>query len=79
MKFNQDYLILTILERLERQIALLQSGRHHDEELPIYETKQNRNNNEAQSARSGYFSTLPKRLKVDKFKHRFGSKAQKYR
>lgn len=79
MKFNQDYLILTILERIKRQIALLQSGIYHDKELPIYETKQNRNNNEAQSARSGYFSTLPKRLKVDKFKHRFDSKAQKYR
>ncbi|CAF1258309.1 unnamed protein product [Rotaria sp. Silwood1] len=36
-------------------------------------------NDEAQSARSGRFNTLPKRLKVDKCKHRFGPKAQKYR
>jgi hypothetical protein len=35
--------------------------------------------NEAQSARSGHFNTVPKRLKVDKFKHRCGPKAQKHR
>jgi len=34
---------------------------------------------ESQSARSGRFNTLPKRPNVDKFKHRFGPKAQKYR
>ena len=34
---------------------------------------------EAQSARSGRFNTVPKRPKVDKFKHRCGPKAQKYR
>ncbi|CAF0868695.1 unnamed protein product [Adineta ricciae] len=40
--------------------------------------KQNREE-EAQSARSGRFNTLPKRPKVDKFKHRSGPKAQKHR
>ena len=34
---------------------------------------------EAKSARSGRFNTLPKRPNVDKFKHRFGPKAQKHR
>jgi hypothetical protein len=34
---------------------------------------------EANSARSGHFNTLPKRPKVDKYKHRCGPKAQKYR
>jgi len=34
---------------------------------------------EAKSARSGHFNTLPKRPKVDKFKHRCGPKAQKHR
>jgi hypothetical protein len=48
-------------------------------ELPIYKTKQNQKNNEAQLARSGRLNTLPKRPNVDKFKHRFGPKTQKYR
>jgi len=49
------------------------------QELPIYKTKQNQKNNEAQLARSGHLNTLPKRPNVDKFKHRFGPKTQKYR
>ncbi|CAF3719792.1 unnamed protein product [Rotaria socialis] len=48
----------------------LMVGSRKDEKLYI---------NEAQSARSGRFNTSPKRPKVDKFKHRFGPKAQKYR
>ncbi|CAF0761309.1 unnamed protein product [Adineta steineri] len=43
------------------------------------EQEQERKKKEAQSARSGRFNTLPKRPKVDKFKHRSGPKAQKYR
>jgi len=34
---------------------------------------------EAKSARSERFNTLPKRPKIDKYKHRCGPKAQKYR
>ncbi|CAF2115391.1 unnamed protein product [Rotaria magnacalcarata] len=49
---------------------LLMLDNRNDEKLCI---------NEVQSARSGHFNTLPKRPKVDKFKHRFGPKAQKYR
>ena len=45
----------------------------------IDELKCNRKLEEAQSARSGRFNTLPKRPKIDKFKHRSGPKAQKYR
>jgi hypothetical protein len=41
--------------------------------------KKNRWTDEAQLARSGHFNTLPKRPNVDKFKHRTGPKAQKYR
>ena len=37
------------------------------------------NISEAKSARSGRFNTLPKRPNIDKFKHRFGPKAQKRR
>ncbi|CAF1439750.1 unnamed protein product [Adineta steineri] len=40
---------------------------------------QERKKNEVQSARSGRFNTLPKRPKVDRFKHRSGPKAQKHR
>ncbi|CAF0727559.1 unnamed protein product [Adineta steineri] len=40
---------------------------------------QERKKNEAQSARSRRFNTLPKWPKFDKFKHRSGPKAQKYR
>jgi hypothetical protein len=36
-------------------------------------------NNQAKSARAGYFNTLPKRTKVDKFKPRYGTKTQTYR
>ncbi|CAF0764392.1 unnamed protein product [Adineta steineri] len=43
------------------------------------EQKQERKKNEAQLARSGRFNTLPKWPKFDKFKHRSGPKAQKYR
>ncbi|CAF0823421.1 unnamed protein product [Adineta steineri] len=41
--------------------------------------EEERKKKEAQSARSGRFNTLPKRPRVDKFKHRSGLKAQKYR
>lgn len=34
---------------------------------------------EAQLARIGHFNTIPKRLKIDKFNHRCGQKAQKHR
>ena len=50
-----------------------------DDNSHIYENKQELKKMEAQSARSGRFNTLPKRLKIDKFKHRCGPKAQKYR
>ncbi|CAF0727527.1 unnamed protein product [Adineta steineri] len=43
------------------------------------EQKQERIKNEAQSTRSRRFNTLPKWPKFDKFKHRSGPKAQKYR
>ncbi|CAF4383234.1 unnamed protein product [Rotaria magnacalcarata] len=49
------------------------------EELAIYQHEQYLKHNEAQAARSGRFNTLPKRPKIDKFKHRFNLKAQKYR
>ncbi|CAF2692412.1 unnamed protein product [Rotaria sp. Silwood2] len=49
------------------------------EVLPIYQNKKNLKNVDAQSARSKRFNTLPARPKVDKFKHRCGPKAQKYR
>ena len=48
-------------------------------EISIEERKLAQRKKEAQSARSGYFDTIPKRPKVDKFKHRCGPKAQKYR
>jgi hypothetical protein len=48
-------------------------------ELPIYKTKPKQKNNKVQSARSEHRNTLPKRPNVDKFKHRFGPKTQKYR
>ncbi|CAF5091241.1 unnamed protein product, partial [Rotaria sp. Silwood1] len=45
-----------------------------NKELPVYQHKENRKNNEAQLARPGHSNTLPKRPKIDKFKHRFGPK-----
>ncbi|CAF3148579.1 unnamed protein product [Rotaria sp. Silwood2] len=45
----------------------------------ICQLKQEEKKNEAKSARSGCFNTLPKRPKIDKFKHRCGPKTQKYR
>jgi hypothetical protein len=59
--------------------AALMIDNPDDAELYIYQIKQEQKKNEAQSARSGRFNTLPKRPKVDKFKHRCGPKAQKYR
>jgi hypothetical protein len=50
-----------------------------DKELYIYQIKQEQKKNEAESARSGYFNTVPRKPNVDRFKHRCGSKAQKYR
>ena len=50
-----------------------------DTQVSSEQVKQVRKEEEAQSARSGYFNTMPKRPKVDKFKHRCGPKAQKYR
>jgi hypothetical protein len=41
--------------------------------------KQDQKKDEAQSARSGHFNTLPKRPKIDKFKHRCSTKIQQYR
>ena len=43
-------------------------------ETLIDELKCNQRIEEAQSARSGRFNTLPKRPKIDKFKHRFAPK-----
>jgi hypothetical protein len=79
---NQNYLLsilgfIECISILRRWVSF--SEYLHDEELPIYEIKRNRKNNEAQSARSGRFNTLPTRPKTDKFKHRSGPKAQKYR
>ena len=45
----------------------------------IEEQKRDRRKEQAQSARSGRFNTIPKRPKIDKFQHRRGPKAQKYR
>ncbi|CAF3529128.1 unnamed protein product [Rotaria sp. Silwood1] len=70
--------LLSLLSRLECNIDY-DCNIVFPEKLPIYQNKQNLKNDEAQSARSGRFNTLPKRLKVDKCKHRFGPKAQKYR
>jgi hypothetical protein len=50
-----------------------------DQHLNNYEPEQEQQKMEAKSARSGHFNTLPKRPKVDKFKHRCGAKAQKHR
>jgi hypothetical protein len=52
---------------------------NHDKEFHMCEFKQEQWKNEAKSARSGRFNTLPKRPKIDKFKHRCGPKVQKYR
>ena len=43
------------------------------------ELEHNRRTEEAQSTRLKHYNILPTRLKVDKFKHRCGPKAQKYR
>ena len=47
--------------------------------ISIEELKQDQKKQEAASARSGSFNTLPKRPTVDKFKHRSAPKAQKHR
>jgi hypothetical protein len=47
--------------------------------FPAQRNQQNRKKKEAQSTPPERFNTLPKRPKVDKFKHRCGPKAQKYR
>lgn len=51
----------------------------YQNEQPTNEIKQNREIWEARAARSGHFNTLPKRPKIDKFKHRCGPKVKKYR
>ncbi|CAF1565093.1 unnamed protein product [Didymodactylos carnosus] len=51
----------------------------YSEDLSIHQNEQNQKNTEVRSARSRRFNTLPKRSKVDRFKHRFGPKVQKYR
>lgn len=45
----------------------------------LHGNQQIQKKNEAHSAQSGHFNTLPKRPKFDKFKHRCGPKTQKYR
>jgi hypothetical protein len=50
-----------------------------DQAKSLKERELKRKKNEALSARSKYFNTLPKRTHFDKFKHRSGSKAQKHR
>ncbi|CAF1119942.1 unnamed protein product [Rotaria sp. Silwood1] len=62
-----------------RAHVLLIIGNSDDKDLYIYQLKQEQKKNEAKSARSGRFNTLPKRPKIDKFKHRCGPKIQKYR
>jgi hypothetical protein len=62
-----------------RQLGQLCVSNMDDEDLSIYQTKRIFKQIEARSARSGHFNTLPKRPKIDKFKHRCGPKAQKYR
>jgi hypothetical protein len=51
--------------------------------LRIFETSEDvqlqRKKNKSQFAQSKRFNTLPKRSNVDKFKHRYGAKTQKYR
>ncbi len=80
---NQEYLffilgslefsineITGLLERLSKEL------KHYRK---VYEAQSAQKNDEAQSARSGYFNTLPRRPNVDKFNNRFSSKVQKYR
>jgi len=50
-----------------------------DNQLLIDELKRDRKKEEAQSARLGRFNTLSKRSMLDKFKHRYRPKSQKYR
>jgi len=50
-----------------------------DKELHIEQIKQEQKKNEAKSARSQRFNTLPKQANINKFKPRSGPKAQKYR
>ncbi len=50
-----------------------------NKELYIYQIKQEQKKIEAKSARSGYLNTLPKRTKIDKFKHPCGTKTPKHR
>jgi hypothetical protein len=45
----------------------------------VEQFKQDQKMDQAQSARSGHFNTLPKRPKIDKFKHRCSTKIQQYR
>ncbi|CAF0779911.1 unnamed protein product [Adineta steineri] len=75
--------LLSYLDSIHR--STLQEGEDYSKTL--YNTillhtqkqEQERKKNEAQSARLRRSNTLPKRPKVDKFKHRSGPKAQKYR
>ncbi len=50
-----------------------------ERKILINQLKRNPIKEEAKSARSGYFNTSSSRVKVNKFKHRCGPKAQKYR
>jgi hypothetical protein len=72
--WNREYLfcILRVIDSLQHL---------NDDLIEIYsnELKHDRKDDEAKSARSGYFNTVPQRPNVDKFKNRFNLKVQKYR
>ncbi|CAF3319114.1 unnamed protein product [Rotaria sp. Silwood2] len=73
------YLYSVISPTLERDHQHYYLSTHLHGGLSLISDDKSRYMNEAKSARSGLFNTLPKRPKVDKFKNRFGPKDKKYR
>ena len=78
---NLKMLFIDILKRFPDAFTSLQNSPESEIELLLLseDRARQRRLEEPKSARTGRFNTLPKRPKIDKFKHRSGPKAQKHR